>query len=105
MKEQEGKKRVIIDNVSPQIDCGKYPIKRVIDEPVKVTADIFVDGHDKVKASLLYRKIKSGKENKWNELPMKFIGNDFWEGQFSADSIGDYEYTLEGWVDHFSTWQ
>lgn len=105
MKELEGKKRVTIDNVSPQIDCGKSPVKRITNESVKVRADIFVDGHDKVKASLLYRKIKSGKENKWNELPMTFIGNDHWEGEFSVDTIGNYEYTVQGWVDHFSTWQ
>ncbi len=105
MKDLEGKKRVVIDNVSPQLDGGKYPIKRAVNERVKVNADIFVDGHDHVKGSLLYRKIKSGKENNWQEVPMKFIANDHWEGYFAPDSIGNFEFTLEGWVDQFSTWQ
>ena len=105
MNELQGKKRVTIDNVSPQINCGKFPIKRTVNEKVKVKADIFVDGHDKVKAALLYRKTKSGKESKWIEIPMDFLGNDHWEGEFQADTVGNYEYTVQGWVDHFSTWQ
>jgi starch synthase (maltosyl-transferring) len=105
MKQIEGRKRVSIENVTPQIDCGKYPIKRIINENVTVHADIFVDGHDKVKASLLYRKAQANGQGKWKEIPMFFIGNDHWEGTFSADSVGNFEYTIQAWVDHFSTWQ
>lgn len=104
MKELEGQKRVSIENVYPQLDCGKYPIKRVTNETVKVSASIFVDGHDHVKAVLLYRKIQKGKE-KWQEAPMKFISNDHWEGTFIPDQVGMYEYTIAAWADHFSTWQ
>jgi starch synthase (maltosyl-transferring) len=103
MKELEGRKRVSIVNVTPQLDCGKYPIKRIVNEKVTVQADIFVDGHDKVKALLLYRKSKG--QSKWKESPMVFLGNDHWEGSFSPDSVGNFEYTIEAWVDHFSTWQ
>lgn len=105
MKTLEGQKRVTIENVKPQINCGNYPIKRIINEPIKVSADIFVDGHDKIKASVLYRKTQKGKENKWKEIPMKFISNDHWEGDFFLENEGTYEYTIEAWVDHFSTWQ
>ncbi|MEX2594641.1 MAG: alpha-1,4-glucan--maltose-1-phosphate maltosyltransferase [Anditalea sp.] len=105
MKALEGQKRVAIENVYPQIDCGKHPIKRIINEPINVRADIFVDGHDLVKASLLHRKSQKGKESKWNEIPMNFISNDQWQSTFIPDSEGAYEYTIEAWVDHFSTWQ
>ncbi|MFD1079930.1 maltotransferase domain-containing protein, partial [Longispora fulva] len=88
-------------------DCGKYPIKRVIDEEVKVDADIFGDGHDKVDAVLLYRPKRKGRgrERKWQEQPMDFEGNDHWSSTFKIDETGDYEYTIEAWVDHFTTWQ
>lgn len=103
----EGHKRVSIRNVSPQIDCGRYPIKRVTDEEIRVEADIFGDGHDKVDAVLLYREVKKerGRENKWTEVPMKFEGNDHWSAAFSLPVTGNYEYTIEGWVDHYRTWQ
>ena len=93
---------MVIENVKPQVNCGQYPIKRVVGEPVVVTADVFSDGHDEVKAVLLYRNMK---KRAWTEVPMRFLGNDRWQGTFVPDEIGTYEYTLKGWVDHFSTWQ
>ncbi|MFC2149203.1 alpha-1,4-glucan--maltose-1-phosphate maltosyltransferase [Candidatus Auribacterota bacterium] len=93
--------RITFENVCPQIDCGKFPIKRVTGEPVTVTADIFADGHDRICAFLLYRR--SGKDP-WRRIQMSFLENDCWEASFSVDKIGTYEYTLEGWVDRFSTW-
>lgn len=102
MKELEGKKRVTIENVYPQLDCGKFPIKRVINEKVEVSADIFVDGHDKVKASIIFR---NNKKEEWKSVPMEFIGNDHWKGSFFPEALGPYEYTIEAWVDHFTTWQ
>nr|MBI1229388.1 DUF3416 domain-containing protein [Cytophagales bacterium] len=105
MKEIEGKKRATIDNVLPQINCGKYPIKRVINEPVRITADIFVDGHDKLKAAVLFREVRSGTSGQWKEYPMQLITNDNWEAYIHAREIGNYEFTIAAWVDHFSTWQ
>jgi starch synthase (maltosyl-transferring) len=103
----EGHKRVSIRNVSPEIDCGKYPIKRIVDEEIKVEADIFGDGHDKVDAILQYRPKRKGRgrDKKWQEQPMDFEGNDHWSSSFRLEETGDYEYTLEAWVDHFTTWQ
>ncbi|MBF8962836.1 alpha-1,4-glucan--maltose-1-phosphate maltosyltransferase [Pontibacter sp. FD36] len=102
MEALEGTKRVVIENVKPQVNCGQYPIKRTVGEEVEVTADVFGDGHDEVKAVLLYRH---SKKKKWNEVPMTFLGNDRWQVTFTPDSMGTFEYTLQGWVDHFYTWQ
>lgn len=103
---KNGHQRVSIDNISPQLDCGHTPIKRIIKEPVKVVADIFTDGHDKVDAVLLFREKAKGKRNKkWLEKPMIFVENDHWSGSFEATEPGYYEYSIEAWVDHFSTWQ
>ncbi|GBD39391.1 Alpha-1,4-glucan:maltose-1-phosphate maltosyltransferase 1 [bacterium HR37] len=100
--EIEGRKRVVIENVKPEIDCGLFPIKRAVGEKVVVEADIFADGHDSVSARLLYKK---GNDEVWSEVPMIFIENDRWRGEFRVQEIGDYYYTVEGWVDHFKTWQ
>ncbi len=102
MEVSTGKQRVVIENVRPQINCGKYPAKRVVGEPVVVTADIFSDGHDEVKAALLYRQAK---KRQWTEVPMQFLGNDRWQATFTPDQMGRYEYTIKGWVDHYGTWQ
>lgn len=103
----DGHKRVIIENVNPEIECGRYPIKRVINEEIKVTADIFGDGHDKVNALLLFREKKQGKgkEKKWQEKLPESAVNDRWTFTFKNDKTGSHEYTIEAWIDHFATWQ
>lgn len=98
----EGRKRVIIEGVEPEIDCGEFPVKRVVGQKLTVEADVFGDGHDMVSAVLLYRK-EGDKE--WHELPMTELGNDRWKADFVVNDIGYYQYTILGWVDHFRTWQ
>ncbi|MFH1025391.1 MAG: alpha-1,4-glucan--maltose-1-phosphate maltosyltransferase [Nitrospirota bacterium] len=98
----EGRKRVIIENVNPEINCGMFPAKRVIGEKVAVEADIFSDGHDSVSARVLYKGPKHGE---WSEVPMQFVENDRWRGEFAVEDIGIYHYTISGWIDWFRTWQ
>lgn len=100
--ETEGRKRVVIEQVKPEIDGGRFPVKRVKGEKVVVTADLFADGHDAISARLLYR---SPRDQEWKETPMRPIENDRWRGEFRVEEIGRYHYTVEGWVDHFKTWQ
>ena len=102
MKHLEGVKRVVIEHVKPELSCGEFPIKRVTGEAVEVSADVFTDGHDEVRAVLLYRSV--GRKN-WHEQPMTFTGNDHWEASFIPPALGWFEYTIVGWVDHFKTWQ
>lgn len=99
---EEGRKRVVIEHVSPEIDCGRFPIKRVIGETVLVQADIFSDGHDSISARLLF---KHQSEPEWKETPMEHWDNDRWQAEFTVDTIGTYEYSIEGWIDHFQTWR
>lgn len=87
--------------MQPEINRGKFAIKRIIGEKVRVSADIFADGHDQVLVNLLFRK--QG-ESEWQKTEMNLIVNDLWEGEFSVNEIGIYEYTLEAMVDHLSTW-
>ena len=95
-------RRVVIENVLPQVDCGRFPIKRTVGEPVNVTADIHADGHDILAAALLFRRAG---DPEWSELPMTSLENDRWEATFIVEALGRYEYTIEGWVDRFATWR
>lgn len=47
---------VVIEQVQPIVDGGRYPIKREEGDSVSVSADIFKDGHDVIVAFLRYRK-------------------------------------------------
>jgi len=98
----DGRQRVIIEGVAPQVDCGRYPIKRVVGEEVIVEADIFADGHDVVSAVLRSRAEDAAE---WEEREMVPVGNDRWRASFPIERIGRYRYTIEAWVDHFKTWQ
>jgi len=98
----EGRARVVLERVRPEIDCGVFPVKRIAGETVVVEADIFTDGHDSVAGDVLYRLVQ---ETSWQRLPMKPLGNDRWRGEFRVAEIGRYEYTVEGWIDRFATWR
>lgn len=102
MLSQQDRKRVVIEGVKPQIDGGRYPIKRTVGETVEVEADVFADGHDAISVLLLYRM--EG-DSRWSEAPMAFLVNDRWKGVFAVNEMGRCVYTLEAWVDHFRTWQ
>jgi len=99
---QDGRKRVVIEAVTPEIDAGRFPAKRVTGETVTVEADIFGDGHDTVVAVLRYRHQSAGD---WIEVPMSPLPNDRWRGEFPVTELGRYLFTLEGWIDHFETWR
>ena len=101
-KVEDGRRRVVIENVAPEIDAGRFPAKRVVGEQVAVTADIFGDGHDHVEARLL---VRSPGARGWTAIPMQHLGNDRWRTAFPAEREGLYEYTLAASIDHFDTWQ
>lgn len=96
-----GEARVVIDKVTPTVDGGIFPAKRLIGEAVEVHADVFTDGHDAIAVVLQYRKLG---ESGWNELPMLDATNDRWKATFTPDQIGIWEYAVTGWVDHFQSW-
>src|SRR5690349_2639202 len=102
MQTPEGRVRVVIEGLGPEIDGGAFPIKRLVGECVTVEADIFTDGHDAVAASLLCRHAD---EEVWSRFAMEPLGNDRWRGEFPAKRIGQYFYTVEGWIDRFETWR
>jgi starch synthase (maltosyl-transferring) len=92
----------VIESVRPQVDGGRYPIKRAVGDEVLVEADVFTDGHDAVVAELLF---KYEKEKDWQRVPMEFRLNDHWAASFRVEKLGRYQYTVRGWTDPFRTWQ
>lgn len=100
-KETEGRRRVQIEGITPQVDGGRFAVKRTVGDEVRVEADVFADGHDAIRASLLARRAN---KLKWTEIPMQPLGNDRWTASFHVAELGKYVYKVQGWVDHFETW-
>ncbi|HEX9015575.1 MAG TPA: alpha-1,4-glucan--maltose-1-phosphate maltosyltransferase, partial [Chloroflexota bacterium] len=95
-------RRVVVEGVEPEIDCGRFAIKRTVGDSVAVEADVFADGHDELSAVLLHRK--EGEQG-WDEVPMEPLFNDRWRASFVVQELGTYHYTVEGWVDRFRSWR
>jgi starch synthase (maltosyl-transferring) len=98
----QNQKRVIIDYVSPNVNCGEFNIKRVVNEIVNLKSYILCDGHDILGASVLY---KHKNERKWRQKRMHLVENDEWHASFKVEKQGYYTYKVEGWVDYALNWQ
>jgi starch synthase (maltosyl-transferring) len=98
--------RIVIQLPSPAVDGGRYPAKRVVGDRVRVSADIFRDGHEILRAVVRYRA-PGGR--RWVESPLRpvdaHINGVRWEGEFNVDSMGRWEWTIEAWGDVFATWR
>jgi starch synthase (maltosyl-transferring) len=97
--------RVAIDAVRPQIDGGRYAVKRIVGEPIRVSARVYADGHDRTAAALLFR---AAGEPQWREQRMQRRGlhaPDLFEAEFVAERLGVWEYCVEGWIDGFASWR
>ena len=95
-------KRVIIENVLPQLDHGAFFIKRITGQKVTVTADIISDGDDVMEAVVQFQREK---EKKWTEIRMYAKPNDEFEASFQVEKQGYYSYFVEAWVDYALNWQ
>jgi len=96
---------VVIENVSPLVDGGRYPIKRTVGESVEVQADIFKDGHDVMSAVLKWRKVGV---KRWHEIALECADiwtGDHWRGIFTVLEMGPHEFTIEAWGDTWKSWQ
>ncbi|MFW5833477.1 MAG: maltotransferase domain-containing protein [Pseudomonadota bacterium] len=94
--------RVAIEAVTPQLDGGRFPVKRVVGDILEVEADILMDGHDKLAAELLLKAVDDGT---WRRVPMHPIDNDRWGGRIALTRNTRYVYTIEAWFDVFATWR
>jgi len=94
--------RIQIQRVTPEADCGRYPVKRTVGDRVDVTALIFRDGHELLGAAVRYRAAGA---TRWLEAPLEPLGNDEWAGSFEVDRAGAWCYRVEAWVDRVASFQ
>ncbi|WP_332742186.1 alpha-1,4-glucan--maltose-1-phosphate maltosyltransferase [Hydrogenophaga sp.] len=97
----DGRIRVVIEDVQPAVDGGRFPIKRIAGDEVVVEADCFADGHDVVACMLKWRSAGSA----WLSTPMQPLVNDRWRASFVVDALGTWEYAVCAWVDPFQSWR
>ena len=94
--------RFLVEDIYPSVDGGRYPIKRIVGEPIEVWADLLREGHDQLAAELLWRKES---ETDWRREPMRLAGNDRWHGSFTPPEPGRYLFAIETWTDQYGTWR
>ena len=93
---------IVIEHVAPELDGGRYPVKRIVGEKLEVSADIFKEGHDTIAAILRY---KITGEKTWQETPMHHVDNDRWAGSFTLSANTRYLYTVSAYIQSFETWR
>jgi starch synthase (maltosyl-transferring) len=95
-------KRFVFEDVYPSVECGRFPVKRIVGEPLEVWSDILREGHDVLAAALHWRRAK---ERSWHSTAMRLDANDRWVGAFGPPSPGRYVFAIEAWTDRFGTWR
>jgi starch synthase (maltosyl-transferring) len=98
----EATRYIVIEDVQPELDCGRFAVKREVGDTLEVTADIYKEGHDAIAAAIRYR-IEGAEE--WREQRMHFVDNDRWSGTLLLEENARYEYTVIAWTDDFGSWR
>jgi starch synthase (maltosyl-transferring) len=98
----DGRVRAVVESITPQVDHGRFAVKRIVGDRVDVEADCFTDGHDVVACRVLFRR---DEDAGWQEAPMEPLGNDRWRGTFTVTALGRWRYTVTAWVDAFLSWR
>jgi starch synthase (maltosyl-transferring) len=94
--------RIWIGDVSPQVDCGRWPAKACVGDTVPVAATIVRDGHDVLRARV---RIRPEGARRWQESPLELVGgNDRWEGAVVPAEPGRWQLDIQAWLDPYATW-
>jgi len=92
--------RIVISDVVPQVDCGRWPAKACVGDRVSIAATIVRDGHEPLRAVVRHRKGRA----RWREEPLRFLGSDRYAGSFPVDAVGSWQFEVEAWVDRHAAW-
>ena len=92
---------ILIEDVQPQINGGRYPVKREVGDVLDVSADIFREGHDKIAAFVRYRDWQS---DVWSEVEMTLVDNDRWAASIPLLENTRLVYAVEAFPDVFGSW-
>ncbi len=93
--------RIAIEQVTPQLDDGRFAVKAVVGQAVIVSAVIFADGHDQLGAAVLWR---DEQDPSWRRVPLQELGNDRWQAQFTPTHMGRAEFVIEAWWDRYGSY-
>jgi starch synthase (maltosyl-transferring) len=99
---EDGRRRAVIEQVRPAVDCGRSAVKRVLGEPIEVEADVLVEGHERVACAVLHAPAGS---SSWITVPMTAVREDVWRASFVPAALGRHRYTVAAWLDPFVTWR
>jgi starch synthase (maltosyl-transferring) len=94
--------RILLQGIEPQVDCGRYPVKRTVGDRVDIAATIFKDGHDVLGAAI---RVRAPGDKRWQELPLDALGVDRFGGSFPVDRPGRWTFTVAAWTDRIATWR
>src|SRR6202023_253818 len=94
--------RILIEDVYPELNAGRFPVKRIVGDTLAVWADMLRDGHDRLRAGVPHRPAPPAE---WRETPMRLYDNDRWVGYVPLLENTRYCYTIEAWTDHFGSWR
>jgi starch synthase (maltosyl-transferring) len=95
--------QLLVTGIGPSVDEGRYPVKRLVGDALRVGADIFKDGHDVLSARVLF--CPPG-ERRWQSAPLTYsFEDDRWYGVVPLERVGDWRFTIEAWIDVFATWR
>ncbi len=94
--------RIAIEAIDPVVDGGRYPVKRVVGERMRVEADAFGEGHDRIAVALRWRPVD---QVEWRESQMSALGNDRWAGEFPLEKTGRHVFTVCAWRDEFAIYR
>jgi starch synthase (maltosyl-transferring) len=93
--------RIQIQDVRPQTDCGRFPVKACVGDTVSVSATIFRDGYDKLCGIVRYRPVGT---RRWRETTLEAKGNDRFEATIRPDALGYWDFRIQAWVDPYASW-
>jgi starch synthase (maltosyl-transferring) len=97
----DARRMIVIEDVYPELDCGRYAVKREVGDTLEMWADIYKEGHDALSAAVRYR---TEHEDDWHETPMRFVDNDRWMGTVTLEENRRYHLSIAAWTDHFGSW-
>jgi starch synthase (maltosyl-transferring) len=94
---------VVVTGITPVLDGGRYAVKRLVGDELRIGADVFKDGHDVVAARAC---VRAPDQERFEYLPLDYsFDDDRWFGTLTLDRVGAWWFTVEGWVDRFATWR
>lgn len=104
MKVADARRRVVLEKLSPEVDAGRFPVKRCVGEAVRVEVDMFADGHDALGGVVRFRH-EADPVDAWTEVALRPVVNDRWYACFQVSRPGSYRYSVTGWIAPFESWR